>query len=177
MRQRQDKSAGVIVLHRTSEGCRFLLVRSRLTKRPLWEFPKGGLAAGETAKAAALRELFEETGLAEADIRLLPKWVRKEDYRFSTGQGETRTVVRKKVTYYLAESKRTDVRVSAKEASEFAWLPLAEAQRRIRYPARRAMLEAAARAANCSKMRGNGSQSETSSRSREASSRSGSESA
>ncbi|MGH7555332.1 MAG: NUDIX domain-containing protein [Longimicrobiales bacterium] len=167
----------MIVLHRTTEGCRFLLVRSRLTKRPLWEFPKGGLAAGETAKVAALRELFEETGLAEADVRLLPKWVRKEDYRFNTGHGETRTVVRKKVTYYLAESMRTDVRVSVKEASEFAWLPLEEAQRRIRYPTRRAMLEAAARAASCSKLREDGSQSETSSRRREARSRSGRDSA
>src|SRR4051812_42639394 len=70
MRYRRDVSAGIIVFHRSPEGCRFLLLLSRLTKRPLWEFPKGGVDEGETVLQAALRELQEETGLEPGDVSM-----------------------------------------------------------------------------------------------------------
>jgi 8-oxo-dGTP diphosphatase len=150
MRNRRDISAGVIVYHRTADGCQFLLLRSRLTRRPLWEFPKGGVARGESLEAAALRELEEETGLSREHVRLLPDFVRTEDYRFLAGEERDRTLIQKQVTYFLAESFRTDVRLSADEASRFAWLPLKEARRKLRYAARRAMLDEAAAVAGCS---------------------------
>jgi 8-oxo-dGTP pyrophosphatase MutT (NUDIX family) len=165
MRYRRDISAGVIVFHRAASGCTFLLVLSRLTKNPLWEFPKGGVDQGESRQDAALRELLEETGLAPEDVRVVPGFERKEVYRFSAGQGDERILVHKEVTYFLAESTHTDVRISITELSEFAWLDLAEARKRIRYAARRAILEAAAEAAGCSPPT---LQSETSSRKREA---------
>ena len=52
-------SAGVIVVRRTPEGPRFLLLRSYRH----WDFPKGQVEAGETALAAARRETREETGI------------------------------------------------------------------------------------------------------------------
>lgn len=149
MRYRYDVSAGVIVFHRNGDGCRFLLVLSRLTKRPLWEFPKGGVDEGETLEETAFRELEEETGLAGADIRRLPDFQHREQYRFSSGKGEDRLLVRKEVTYFLAEALRTDVRLATAELSEFAWVGLVEAQRRIRYAARRRMLAAAAEVVGC----------------------------
>lgn len=149
MRYRHDVSAGVIVFHRDQRGCRFLLVLSRLTKRPLWEFPKGGVDAGESLMQAAMRELREETGLAEADVRLVPEFERREEYRFTTGDGEQRTLIRKEVTYFLAEAHRTDVRIAEAEASEYAWLSLKDAMRKLRYPGRRRLLEDAARTAGC----------------------------
>ncbi len=149
MRYRHDVSAGVIVFHRGQDGCRFLLVLSRLTKRPLWEFPKGGLDSGESLKQAAMRELREETGLTEADVSLVPEFERREEYRFTTGANEPRTLIRKEVTYYLAEASRTDVRIAEAEASEYAWLSLKDAMRKLRYPGRRKLLADAARAAGC----------------------------
>jgi tRNA nucleotidyltransferase (CCA-adding enzyme) len=139
----------MIVFHRGREGCRFLLVLSRLTKRPLWEFPKGGVDAGESRQDAALRELFEETGLSRDDVKIVPEFERREAYRFSTNDGDERTFVRKEVTYFLAEAARTDVRVSATEIFEFAWVDLTEARRRLRYEERRRILDAAAQAAGC----------------------------
>lgn len=149
MRYRRDVSAGVIVFHRGEDGCRFLLLLSKLTKRPLWEFPKGGVDEGETLLQAALRELQEETGLAPDEVRIVEGFEHKEDYRFTSGKEEDRVFVRKAVTYFLAEALRTDVRLSAHEASEFAWLTYEQTRAKLRYAARRRMLELAATAAGC----------------------------
>ena len=149
MRYRRDRSAGVVVFHRGDDGCRFLLLLSRLTKRPLWEFPKGGVDDGETVTEAALRELREETGLQQDQIRLIADFEHREEYRFTSGSGDGRTLVRKEVTYFLAEALSTDVQLSAHEASQFAWLPFADALRKLKYKARREMLLQAARIAGC----------------------------
>lgn len=137
------------MFHRDDGGCRFLLLLSRLTKRPLWEFPKGGVDEGETLAEAALRELQEETGLAADTIRMITEFQHREEYRFTSGKGDARTLVRKEVTYFLAESLSTEVTLSAHEASQFAWLTLDDAIRKLKYKARREMLRAAARAAGC----------------------------
>ena len=36
-----------------------------------WQFPQGGLLQDETPQAAMFRELYEEIGLKETDVRLL----------------------------------------------------------------------------------------------------------
>ena len=104
MRYQRHRSAGVIVFRRQGSECLVLLVLSRLTKRPLWEFPKGGVDQGETMLQAALRELFEETGLHESDVRLVPEFERTEDYRFTSGRSEQRSLIHKQVTYFVAET-------------------------------------------------------------------------
>jgi bis(5'-nucleosidyl)-tetraphosphatase len=140
----------MIVFHRDDAGhCLFLLVLSRLTKRPLWEFPKGGVDEGETLLQTALRELQEETGLPQDDLRVVPGFEWNETYRFTSGREAERTLIHKHVTYYLAQSKSTSVTLSESEISEFAWLELDAATKRIKYPERRKMLREAAAAAGC----------------------------
>ncbi len=153
MRYERATSAGVIVFIRERGACEFLLLLSRLTKRRLWEFPKGGVADGETVFEAAMRELEEETGLAAADVRLVPGFEGKENYRFSVEERGDRVLIRKRVVYFLAEASRREVRLSAAETSEHAWLPLQEARRRVRYRERREMLDRAAAAAACTRTR------------------------
>ena len=127
----------------------FLLILSRLTKKPLWEFPKGGVDEGETVLQAALRELFEETGISEEEVRLIPEFQRTEDYRFTSGRTDKRSLIHKQVTYFLGETAKSDITLSVKESSEFAWLPLAEAMKKLRYKERKKLLLDAASAGGC----------------------------
>ena len=146
---RRDVSAGVIIFHRGPDGCRFLLLRSTQTRRPLWEFPKGGVDAGETLEEAALRELQEETGLLPEHVRLVAGFESAEHYRFTAGDGAERTHIRKRVTYFLAEALRTEITISPAEASRFAWYSPAETRRKLRYKARRQMLDQALVTVGC----------------------------
>jgi bis(5'-nucleosidyl)-tetraphosphatase len=146
IRHQRHKSAGVIVFRRAGDECLFLLVLSRLTKRPLWEFPKGGVEKGETLLQAAFRELSEETGIPESEVQLIEDFERTEDYRFTAGDDGKRTLIHKQVTYFLGETTREAVVLSAKESSEFAWLNLADALKRVRYAKRKRLLNEAASA-------------------------------
>lgn len=59
----------VYPFRRTSAGCEFLLLRRSAGDDDfpgLWAPPSGRVEPGETGPAAALRELFEETGLSPA---------------------------------------------------------------------------------------------------------------
>ena len=65
MRSRSLKrAAGVVVVRETGDGARFLLLRAYRN----WDLPKGRLEAGETALEGAVREVREETGLADLDF-------------------------------------------------------------------------------------------------------------
>jgi bis(5'-nucleosidyl)-tetraphosphatase len=140
VRHQRHKSAGVIVYRRAGDQCFFLLVLSKLTKRALWEFPKGGVEKGETLVQAALRELSEETGILENEVVLVPDFQRTEDYRFTAGDDGERTLIHKQVTYFLGETNKSAVTLSAKESSEFAWLSLEDALKRVRYTKRKKLL-------------------------------------
>ena len=59
-------SAGILVLNPHAE-----LLLCHATGTVVWDIPKGGLDAGETTLAAAIRETAEETGLRFAPDELL----------------------------------------------------------------------------------------------------------
>src|SRR5882757_5194065 len=95
-----ERSAGVIPFRVDGDlGLLFLVLHSATVRNPRakWEFPKGGMEAGETTRKTAAREFQEETGLVE--------WTFREGFERSL----TYTYVRrgrkvlKTVTYYLVE--------------------------------------------------------------------------
>jgi 8-oxo-dGTP pyrophosphatase MutT (NUDIX family) len=142
MRRKTQRAAG-IVLYRTAGPERlYLLVRSALTRRPIWEFPKGGVEAGETDGEAAERELREEAGLALGEYEVVDGFREEERYVFTQGGGSGRTLIVKQVVYFLAQAHTDRVEISV-EAEEFRWVTRQEGERLLRFPGKRLVLERA----------------------------------
>jgi len=111
-------SAGVVVVRRSPEGWRFLLLRAFKN----WDFPKGLVEAGEDPLATARREVREETLI--------------EDLRFDWGLSyqETEPYARGKVArFYLAATAAAEVTLPVSpelgrpEHHEFRWVDLQQA--------------------------------------------------
>lgn len=57
-------NVGLIIFNRNGE----VLVGERLNVIGSWQFPQGGIDAGEDPKTAAWRELYEEVGISDAQL-------------------------------------------------------------------------------------------------------------
>lgn len=141
MKREWHHSAGVIVF-REDEARSYLLMRSALTRRPVWEFPKGALEEGESELEAAERELNEETGLAPGDYSLLEGFHEEERYYFTRGAGPDMRLIRKRVDYFLAEWRSGEIQLS-REATRFEWVSLEDALRMLRFPEKKRVLNRA----------------------------------
>ena len=106
-------SSGVVVVRETADGYLFLLLRAFRN----WDFPKGIVERVEHPRAAALREVEEETGIT--------------DVRFEWGQEycETGPYTRDKIArYYLGVTTTSEVRLDVNpeigrpEHSEYRWV-------------------------------------------------------
>lgn len=101
-------------------GWRYLVLRVFRT----WDFPKGGVEAGEAPLEAALREVEEETALTGLEFR----WgeVYRDTARYSAG---------KVARYYVAASTTGNValpinpELGRPEHHEFRWVSYGEAKR------------------------------------------------
>jgi 8-oxo-dGTP pyrophosphatase MutT (NUDIX family) len=122
MMQSSLLSAGVVIVHSRSDGCRYLLLRCY----HYWDFPKGLVEAGETPLAAACREVWEETSI--------------ENLVFSWGHDfiETARYGRGKIArYYLAASHDANVKLQVNpqlghiEHHEYRWLEYDDARRHL----------------------------------------------
>ena len=102
MRTIHEHSAGVIPFRRPEGSALFplyLVIHSATVRNPLarWEFPKGGIEPGESARQAAAREFVEETGIRSWDFR--EGFERTITYTYiRLGRRRNKTV-----TYFLAE--------------------------------------------------------------------------
>ena len=96
----------------------------------VWQFPQGGIDAGETPKQAAYRELYEETGLQKPHIKIIGEiepWLyydlpkdRRKRWR---GQKQKWFAVR-----FLGKKKHIDLNVETPpEFSRYAWGSLDDA--------------------------------------------------
>jgi 8-oxo-dGTP pyrophosphatase MutT (NUDIX family) len=104
--------------------------------------PKGLVDPGEKAQAAAVREVFEETGIVAEPVTKLAD--NKYVYVRTWGDGER---VFKIVSFYLMryvsgeiDDLATDMRIEVKRA---LWVPLAEASRQLAYSNERKVLRQA----------------------------------
>lgn len=134
---RLEHSAG-LVLFRLRGATRLYLL---LDYGKHWDYAKGHLEKGETPWQAAVREVREETGIAQ--VRRVGAFQRDMQYEFYS---QRKGRIRKRVTFFLAETHEEAVQLSEEHVG-YAWLPLPEALARLTYEnARSILLEAAASA-------------------------------
>ena len=113
-------SAGAVILREGPGGWRYLLLRVFRT----WDFPKGGVEAGETPMQAAMREVEEETALTDLEFR----WgdAHRDTQPYSGG---------KIARYFVAVSQTGPVSLPVNpelgrpEHHEFRWVGHGEARR------------------------------------------------
>jgi 8-oxo-dGTP pyrophosphatase MutT (NUDIX family) len=133
----EETSAGGLVVDRSSGSARVALI-GRLDRRGrlLWSLPKGHLETGETAEAAAVREVEEETGIRGrvlASLGTIDYWFVADDRR-----------VHKTVHHYLLEAAGGELSDEDLEVDEVAWVPMGELGERLAYAGERRLAETAA---------------------------------
>lgn len=89
-----------------------------------WQFPQGGLAAGETPLEAMFRELHEEVGLDKGDVEVIGSTKRWLKYRLPKQylrHGSEPLVIGQKQKWYLLKlvSSEQKVRLDLSDSPEF----------------------------------------------------------
>jgi len=99
-----------------------------------WTFPKGHLEPGERAPDAAIREVFEETGITGQ----LGAFIDTIHYDVINKRGET---VRKQVDFFVMTTTQTTLTLQAEEGIQaYQWLSPVDALTHIGYAQHKAIL-------------------------------------
>ncbi|MEV7770347.1 NUDIX hydrolase [Kitasatospora sp. NPDC086791] len=108
-------TGGVVVLDTSG---RVLMLRRREDDAlpGLWDYPAGGLEPGEDARAGALRELFEETGITAAP----------EDVEYLRTLDFTDAEHRRCRQFVFTTTVPDDTPVALTEHDRFVWADLAD---------------------------------------------------
>lgn len=130
-----EKSCGIILYRMKGVNRDYLLLHY---PGGHWDFAKGHVESFDTSEEdTARRELKEETGLTDIEIKPLYREVMY--YEFRRGKSE---LVKKSVIYFLAEAKQEDVKISF-EHKGYVWLPYQKAMKQVTYDNARTLLEKA----------------------------------
>ena len=131
----EEVSAGAVIYHDDPNvGTRKYLVLHYPAGH--WDFPKGAVEKGETEEQAAVREIFEETGLRVR--RFHPNFRKEIEYNYRRQNGSAH----KRVIFFLANSDISTVRISF-EHSGYEWLTYELAARRLTFDNARSVLREA----------------------------------
>ncbi|MDO5560050.1 MAG: NUDIX domain-containing protein [Oscillospiraceae bacterium] len=117
-----EKVCGAVLLCHDIKEPRFLLVENALTGHI--GFPKGHIEFGETEQETAVREIYEETGIAAQ----ISDGFRTE-YQYSSSEDK-----KKRAVYFLASCSSSAVKLQQTEISDSWLLTYDEAMKKLNYP-------------------------------------------
>lgn len=127
-KQNKLRPVGAMVVRNKSN--KFLLVK-KPRKDNAWQFPQGGLDAGETFYQGALRELREECG-ANIEVEsnqkkvgefcyFFPKNFKRPDHKFVGAQ----------VCFFKAKFLSGEIELDVNELEDFVWAEASEIEKKV----------------------------------------------
>ena len=127
-----EKSCGAIVFTEENGQRKYVVIRSVGGD---YGFPKGHMEPGESERETALREIWEETGLA---CTLVDGFRAQDAYPLPNKPG-----VRKQVVYFLAEYSGQEIRLQPEEISGAYLVPFSRALELLPFPEMKRILKEA----------------------------------
>ena len=130
-------AAGICLFN--TDGKVFLGRRAGSRTRHVWQFPQGGIDAGETPLLGAMRELEEETGVKAQHIKslgMIDDWLFYDFPKGFTGSKAAKGWHGQRQLWYAfrftGKSKHIDLKAHKDiEFSDWRWGTLAEAEKLI----------------------------------------------
>ena len=131
---REERSAGIIMYRVAEDGRRLYLVLMYAAGH--WDFAKGKKEKGESDMQTALREVREETGIA--DVAVLDGFEREIEYEFM----DNGAMIHKTVIFFLGHVRTEEEKevTLSDEHQDYAWLEYDDASFAITHAAARAVL-------------------------------------
>lgn len=135
-----DQSYGVIPLQKEDGQWNVFLIHQYGSRGDLfWTFPKGHQEEGETPAEAALRELYEETGLSVSHL------YEGKQYEHTYTYTHEDTQINKTASYFAAEVAQGQWKVQEEEVESAGWFGFEEARALLTYDATKDILDAVQR--------------------------------
>jgi len=149
----REISAGAVIFRKENNKVYYLLLHYGAGH---WDFPKGHVENEEKEKDTVKREVKEETGIGDIEIidgfKEWIKYVYRDTYNLkdkgkapparNASHSDAGGWVFKIVTYYLAETKTKEVKISF-EHKGFKWLPYEQALEQLTFKEAKGILKKA----------------------------------
>lgn len=145
-----EKSVGAVIFRKEKGRALFLLLNYGKLKsgKYHWGFAKGHVEKGESEEETMRREILEETGISKlkkvSNFQESNRYFYKafgEELKKRKARGK-KTLIAKKVIYFLAEVKSKEVKIS-EEHVDYKWLPYDKAVEKVTYKNLKKVLEKA----------------------------------
>ncbi len=119
----EERSAGAVLFYGNASSREYLILHYPSGH---WDFPKGNIEPDETIMQTVRREVKEETGIGDIEVR--DGYEKRIEYYYRRdGQ-----MVHKVVVFLLAESTSRDVKISF-EHEGFTWLHYSDAVMKLTF--------------------------------------------
>lgn len=123
---KKEQSAGIVVYRQDKKMNKFYYLLLHYIGGH-WDLPKGKLEPGESYEQAAVREVFEETGLT---VHPIPNFSQAIYYCFRDQNG---LLVDKEVIFFVGELEKDEAIVISREHQGYAWLEIGPSLQKLTY--------------------------------------------